>query len=141
MGSTSAALVTNNNAQAVPQAYVPSTDLYKAIAARQVGSSEYAIEVIPRGLTPSAFEAITVTTSGQSLNSTTYGSAIYAALEVQTAPINYRVDGVAASTAATGNHRADDTDFILLESSGEIANFRMVLSSTVTAVLVVTYST
>lgn len=141
MGSTSANLATNNAAQVLPQAYVPSTDLYKPIAARQVGSSEWAIEVVPRGLTPMAFEAITVTTSGQSLTAATYGSAIYAALEVQSAGINYRVDGAAASTAATGNHRANDSDFILLESSGEIANFRMVLSSTTTAVVVVTYST
>lgn len=140
MGSTSATLL-KNNGQLIPQGYDPSTDLYKPIGVRMLGSSEYALMFQDRGYTPSAFEAITVTTSGQSLSSGTYGTAVSAFALVQTAPINFKTNSSAASTAATGNFTADDGDWIELESAGEIAGFRLVMSSTVTPTLVVGYST
>lgn len=138
MGSTSAALL-KSGVQLIPQAYSPGDDAYKPIAARQLGSSDYALEVIPRGLTPFAFESITATTTVKTLNSTTYASAIAASVEVQSASIRYRVDGTSPSTSV--GHLAGDGDYIILESSGEIANFRMVLGSTTTATVAVTYST
>lgn len=138
MSSTTATLKTNGG-QLIPQVYVPATTTYEAVAGRQVGSSEFAIQMVPRGLNPSAFESIAAATSSKALNSTTYGSAIYAVAEVQGGPVYFRLDGTAPTTAL--GHLADDTDYLTLESSGEIANFRFVRGSTSAVSMVITYST
>lgn len=60
-----------------------------------------------------------------------------AIITVYTAPIRFWVDGT-APTATTG-HRADVYDEIILEDSGEVANFKAIRETSVSATVEVTY--
>lgn len=139
MSSTTATLKRSGETL-IPQAYAPETTTYEAVTARQIGSScEFGFQVLVRGWTPFAREIITVTSSGQSLNSTTYGNALLAHVEVSGGRVHFRLNGTAASTSL--DHRLEDGDLLVLESSGEIFNFRTVLGSSVSSSLIVHYST
>ena len=79
---------------------------------------------VGQGLTPFAFEELTVTTAEKVLTASTYtpsgtAPAKAAVVQVQTNDVRYRGDGTAAS--ATVGHLAAATDVIVLESTLAIA--------------------
>lgn len=139
MSSTSASLKTTSTGQLIPQAYDLVGDAYQAATARQLGSSEYGLQVLQRHLSASTYETVSVTTTVVGLSSGSYNSKLLGLIQVATTSIRFLYDGSNPTTAV--GHVADDGDIIVLESSAELANFRAILTGSSTATLTVTYST
>ena len=84
------------------------------------------------------FESITTSTSAVRLTAATVTDHDMAVIDVETAPIRFRVDGVAAPTASVGR-TALAGDQIILTDLSELSNFRAIRRDGTDATLRVTY--
>lgn len=101
-----------------------------------------AARVIPEGVSPFAFETVTVSDSAAVLTAATWrpaaggGDARYALLTPDAAEMRYRVDGT-NPTATVGHLTADGVDIVL--TLGEICQFAAIRDDAVDVNLSVTY--
>ena len=93
-----------------------------------------------RNFDAQAFEKITVdnTVGGKALTSGTFGTRRYAYIQVETAPMRFRIDGGAPTT--TDGHLVNPGDAIPLDSNEDITAFRAIRTTATNAVIQVTYS-
>lgn len=86
-----------------------------------------------------AFEQLTIdaTSGGIALTSGTYGTARYAEITVNTAPIRFTCDGT-PPTSSVG-HIVSPNDVITLDSNEDIAAFRAIRQGAISGEISVTY--
>jgi hypothetical protein len=92
-----------------------------------------------RNRTSEASEQLTIdsTVGGIALTSAVYGTARYAAITFETAPVRYTTDGTPPT--ATYGHLMSPNDDIELESAEEIAGFRAIRVGSTSGTITVTY--
>jgi hypothetical protein len=94
-------------------------------------------KVIEIGLTPFAYESVTIADSAIGLTSATYKAATRAEMTLETAQIRIRSDGT-APTASEGRPVGVGDD-IILKSAGQIAAFEAIRTGGVSGVLKIEY--
>lgn len=92
-----------------------------------------------RSKTSEAFEQLTIdaTVGGKALTSATYGTARYAEISVETAPIRFTVDGTPPTI--TLGHLVSPNDVIRIDSAEDIAAFRAIRATATSGVINVSY--
>ena len=94
-------------------------------------------KVTVEGLTPFAYESVTVADTAIGLTSGTYSDAIRAEMTLETAQIRFRLDGT-GPTSSEG-HLVEVGDVITLNSAAQIVNFKAIRTGSTSGVLKVTY--
>ena len=94
-------------------------------------------KVVIRGLTPFAYESITVADSAIGGTSATYTDATQVEITLETAQIRYRVDGT--DPTSSEGHTVYIDDVIYLNSAAQIAGFKAIRTGTDSGVLKATY--
>jgi hypothetical protein len=86
------------------------------------------------------FEQLTIdaTVGGIALTSATYGLDTKAYITIEVAPIRFRIDGI--SPTATVGHLLNIGDYVELDTAGDVAHFRAIRTTGVSAVINCTYS-
>ncbi len=93
--------------------------------------------VIEIGLTPFAYESVTVADSATGLTPATYASATCAEMTLETAQIRMQVDGT--NPTSSEGHLVEVGDTITLTSAAQIAGIKGIRTGAVSGVLKVTY--
>ena len=89
------------------------------------------------GITPFAYESVTVPFSAIGLTAGTYAGAVEAIMTLETGQIRIRVDGTNPSSSE--GHLVNPGDIITLVGTKQIAQFRGFRTGGVSGVLKVTY--
>lgn len=86
-----------------------------------------------------ASEVLTIdaTVGGIPLTAATYGTAKYAEITVETAPIRFTTDGTPPTS--TFGHKLNVDDVVRLDSAEDIAAFRAIRTTAVSGAIFVTY--